>query len=66
MTPSVVSCREDDSVDSAITKMKEHQLRRIVVQDGKDRVAGIISLGDPALASADRRLSGEVLRAISR
>lgn len=65
MTPSVISCREEDAVDDVIGKMKQHKLRRIVVQDSQNRIAGIISLGDLALVTQDRSLSGEVLRAVS-
>jgi len=65
MTPTVISCQEDDVVDDVISKMKQHKLRRIIVQDRQNRITGIVSLGDLALITQDRSLSGEVLRAVS-
>jgi CBS domain-containing protein len=65
MTPSVITCNETDAVDRVIAKMKEHKVRRIVVKDRNDAVAGIVSLGDLALATEDKNLSGEVLSAVS-
>jgi len=45
MTPNVVSCREDDGVDTLMDKMTQGRFRHIpVIQRGK--LTGIISIGD--------------------
>jgi CBS domain-containing protein len=50
LTEDVVRVRKDASVDAAAELMREHGVRRLVVTDDADRVAGIISLGDLAVA----------------
>ncbi len=56
-TQSVVTVTPDQSVEDVRRLMREHDVRRIVVeQDG--RVAGIVSLGDLAVAGdADAELT---------
>jgi CBS domain-containing protein len=45
MTPSVVTCEADDSVDKLMKQMTEHRIRHVpVVTVGK--LTGIISIGD--------------------
>ena len=43
MASTVVACREDDEVISAILAMEEHQIRRVPVVDHFGRLVGIIS-----------------------
>ena len=66
MTSEVVCCNEDDDVTEAATKMKDRQIRRIVVVDGQQRVAGIVSLGDIAVDTSDEKMSGRVLEEVSK
>lgn len=63
MTATAHSVREDASVLEAIQMMKEHQLRRVPVLDARDRLTGIVSLGD--LADAGTPEAAEALEAIS-
>jgi CBS domain-containing protein len=49
MTRTIVVCREDDDLSTAIAAMAEYQIRRIPVIDRGGRVVGIISLADVAL-----------------
>ena len=51
-TTAVHSVREDAPVQDAVRLMQEHQIRRVPVLDAADRLAGILSLGDLADASA--------------
>ena len=46
---SVVSVTADDSVEDAISTMRQHDIRRVPVLDG-DKPVGIVSLGDLAVA----------------
>ena len=66
MTSDVVCCKEDDDVSAAATKMKDRQIRRIVVVDAQQRVAGIVSLGDIAVDTSDEKMSGRVLEEVSK
>ena len=66
MTTDVVSCREDDDVKDAAQKMKERQIRRLVVVDGAQKVCGIVSLGDIAVDTHNDKMSGDVLEQVSR
>ena len=66
MTSDVVVCSEDDDVKDAAKKMKDRQIRRLVVVDGQKRVAGIVSLGDIAVDTSDEKMSGRVLEEVSK
>lgn len=66
MTADVVVCGEDDDVKDAAQKMKDRQIRRLVVVDGQKRVAGIVSLGDIAVDTSDEKMSGRVLEEVSK
>lgn len=61
MTPDLLTCSQDDTVEDAAELMADRQIRRLVVlgQDGK--AVGIVSLGDLALneeEAASEALSG--------
>lgn len=65
MSQEVVSCGEEDSVKDAARIMKERQIRRLVVLDGQQRLAGIVSLADLALDSGNEKMTGKVLEKVS-
>lgn len=65
MTTGAVTCREDETLDAAARCMQENQLRRVVVVDGDERLAGVISLADLARESNGTELSGKTLEHIS-
>ena len=46
MARNVVTCRADDDIAAAAQVMAEHQVRRLPVVDGDDRVVGVVSLCD--------------------
>jgi len=46
MSRNPVTCKPEDPVDHAMDRMAQHQVRRIPVVDGKNRVVGIISQAD--------------------
>jgi len=46
MTPTPITCREDVSVSAAISLMKEHSIRRLVITDDDNRVTGVLSQSD--------------------
>jgi CBS domain-containing protein len=63
-TKSVVTATPDMNISDARDMMAEHRVRRLpVVKD--ERIVGIISLGDVALADASKRAVGDVLEEVS-
>ena len=49
MTLNPVTCREGENVENCEKLMQEHQVRRIPIVDGNDRVIGIVGQADLAL-----------------
>lgn len=59
MTPQVVYCFEDDSLDTAAHLMQERSLRRLMVLDARKRLTGMFTADDLALVA--RGLAADVL-----
>jgi CBS domain-containing protein len=66
MTPEVVYCFEDQDVQEAARLMEQKQVRRLPVLNRDKRLVGIVSLGDLAVETGDRNLSGKTLERVSR
>ena len=66
MTHTIVVCRDDDDLSSAIAAMEEYQIRRIPVIDQGDRLVGIISQADVAIRVHERETTAEMVEEISR
>lgn len=52
MTKTVESCGTADTIKQAADKMKNKQVRRLVVLDDKSAPVGILSLGDVAVSAS--------------
>jgi CBS domain-containing protein len=65
MTPEVVSCYEDQDVQTAAQLMAARQIRRLPVLDCDQLLVGILSLADLAVYAADEALASEVLQEVS-
>ncbi len=65
MTPTVWACFLDQDVSEAARLMQEKQVRRLVVLDRLQRLAGIVSLGDLAVSGGNDWVSGSTLECIS-
>ena len=48
MTCNVWTCKQEDEMTNAESKMAEHQVRRLPVCDENNKVIGILTLGDLA------------------
>lgn len=46
MTTKVITCNPEDDLETVLDLMKENQVRRILVVDGKNTIQGIVSLAD--------------------
>ena len=66
MTGEAFYCYDDQDVDDAARLMSDRQVRRLVVLDRENRLAGIVSLGDLAVDTGDQKLAGKVLTEVSR
>lgn len=66
MTRKVLTCRADDDLQRALDAMSEHQVRRIVVVDGSNKVLGIISQADVATRVDQPEKTAEMVKDISQ
>jgi len=65
ISPNIVYCFEDDSVEDAVKLMEENQVRRLIVCREDGTPIGIVSLGDLAVRSGQEQLFAEALEQIS-
>ncbi len=65
MTPELIYCFDDQSLEEAAQLMERHQIRRLPILDRSHDLVGIVSLGDLAVRNRNDRLSGEVLEEVS-
>jgi CBS domain-containing protein len=65
MSPTIFSCQEEDTVESAFAEMRERQVRRLPVlgQDGKP--VGIVTMSDLAKVVESPERMQEALRELS-
>jgi len=63
MSPKVLYCYEDQSIEEALELMGEQQVRRLPVLDTERRLVGVVSLGDVSQAIAQK--AGGALKEIS-
>jgi CBS domain-containing protein len=66
MTPEVIYCFEDHTVEEAAQVMEKHQIRRLIVLNRDKRLVGIVSLGDLATHRQGKKAAGEALSEISK
>lgn len=64
MTGDVICAREDDDIDDVAGKMSRAQVRRMPIVDQRDRLCGIVSLGDLA-READEDCAEQALQGVS-
>jgi CBS domain-containing protein len=64
MSPRVLYCYEDQSVNEILENMAEQQVRRMPVVNRDKRLVGVVSIGD--LSQASQRKAGESLKEISQ
>lgn len=65
MTSNPSSCREKDSIDTALKLMSDRQVRRVPIVDEQGRLTGIIAQADVATRLSRDETTGEVVEAIS-
>ena len=65
-TQGVEYCFEDQSVEEAVELMSKKQIRRLVVLNHEDRLAGIVSMSDIIQDTGDKKMGGELLEKVTR
>jgi CBS domain-containing protein len=65
MSRSLVSCRFDEDVAVAASRMAEHAVRRLPVLDGDGRIRGVLSLSDLARRQGDTGAAAEALKVLA-
>ena len=66
MSEGLVTCRDNDDVQSVLALMEDNQLRRIPVVDKKDNLVGIIAQADVATRLGNVQAAGEVVQEVSQ
>jgi CBS domain-containing protein len=66
MSEGLVTCRDNDDVQSVLELMEDNQLRRIPVVDKKDQLVGIIAQADVATRLGNVQAAGEVVQEVSQ
>ena len=64
MSPEILYCREDQTIEEVLTNMGDRQVRRLPVVDRDKRLVGMVSLGD--LSRAKAKKAGDALKDISQ
>jgi CBS domain-containing protein len=65
MTPEVITCFEDQTVEEAARLMEEKRIRRLPILNRDWKLVGIVSLGDLAVDMQGTEIAGEVLERVS-
>ena len=64
MSPGILYCFEDDTVEQVLENMGDRQIRRLPVVEN-DRLVGIVSIGDIAVKEGRDSRTGDTLQSIS-
>ena len=65
MTEAAICSSDTQEIAQGAKQMMNHQIRRLPILDGDQRLVGIVSLSDLVRALDDKCLAGEVLLRIS-
>jgi CBS domain-containing protein len=63
MTHDIVWCSEDDSIKDVASKMREKEVRRMLILNKDKRLVGVVSLGD--ISRVEEKESGKTLKDIT-
>jgi len=63
MSRDIVHAYDDEDVKTVAEKMREHEVRRILILDRSKRLVGVVSIGD--ISKVEEKVSGKTLRDIA-
>ncbi|HKX13119.1 MAG TPA: CBS domain-containing protein [bacterium] len=66
MSSELAFCHPQDNLAQAMEAMEDHQVRRLPVVDGEQKLIGIIAQKDLAESNPNFHATGEMLKEISR
>lgn len=66
MTHDCFGCREDDYLEDAAEKMREHKVSRLIVRNSKGQVSGVLSFGGILRKNADSKEVANVVKHATR
>jgi len=66
MSPKIIYCFEDQSLEEARQVMEEKQIRRLPVISRDKQLVGILAIGDLAIKTDEIRQVGQTLQEISQ
>jgi len=66
MSNEIYTCVEDDDLQQAAKIMEEHQVRRLMVQNGSGKFTGMLALADLARHHETEELCAEILEEVSQ
>jgi len=65
MTRDLEYCHTEDDLEDTRKLMKESKIRRLVVLDNEERLAGILSIGDIAEMVRDPNFTSDILHSVT-
>ena len=65
MTPNLIVCYEEQSLEEAARLMESQQIRRLLVVNREKELVGVLSLGDLALSRGADSMTRQTLQGIS-
>lgn len=66
MSTQVYACLQEDDLEQAAHIMEQHQIRRLMVQDGNGRFVGVLALADLARHRESEQLGAHILEEVSQ
>ena len=66
MTRDLVTCHGGDDVKKALTAMKQHQVRRVMITDDTNELVGIIAQADMATSLSEPERVAGLVKEISK
>jgi CBS domain-containing protein len=63
MTREIFYCFDDDNVKDVAEKMREREVRRMLILNENKRLVGVVSIGD--ISKVEEKVSGKVLHDIA-
>ena len=66
MTTEVFFCFDYEDVQDAVLSFEEKQIRRLLILNRKKQLVGVLSIGDIAVDTGNKKLAGEVLQKVSQ
>lgn len=65
MTPNLIVCYEEQSLEEAALLMESQQIRRLLVVNREKELVGVLSLGDLALSRGTDSMTRQTVQGIS-